>query len=48
MNKKERISIRLDIDTKKKLFELAKDCEISASLYLRRLIKHAFNKKMKF
>ena len=48
MDKTKRVTFRIDEKTKNKLFDLADECEISVSLYLRRLIKHAFNKKMKF
>ena len=47
MIKEEKIIIRIDKETKEKLFEVAKQNDLSASHYLRRLINYAIRENLK-
>lgn len=46
MKKDKNIILRIDDKTKQKLFEIANKNDLSASLYLRKLIKYAIDKKL--
>jgi ribosome biogenesis GTPase A len=47
MKKEGNIILRIDKETKDKLFLIANKNDLSASHYLRRLIKYAIDKKLK-